>query len=77
MTEQTHQRAASFHATPAEATKAPPEELLYVACLHEGTGIAEPDFLAVVDADSGAVVNRTPMPNVGDELHHFGWNRCI
>jgi selenium-binding protein 1 len=76
MTEQTHQRPASFHATPAEATKASPEELLYVACLHEGTGIAEPDFLAVVDADSGAVVNRTPMPNVGDELHHFGWNRC-
>ena len=76
MTEQTHQRPASFHATPAEATKAPPEELLYVACLHEGTGIDEPDFLAVVDAESGAVVNRTPMPNVGDELHHFGWNRC-
>jgi methanethiol oxidase len=22
------------------------------------------------------VIERTPMPNVGDELHHFGWNAC-
>jgi selenium-binding protein 1 len=22
------------------------------------------------------IVHRTPMPNVGDELHHFGWNVC-
>ena len=35
-----------------------------------------PDFLAVVDAEEGRVVHETPMPNVGDELHHFGWNRC-
>src|SRR5262249_6464634 len=24
----------------------------------------------------GRIVYETPMPNVGDELHHFGWNRC-
>ena len=36
----------------------------------------EPDFLAVVDAEDGRIVHETPMPNVGDELHHFGWNRC-
>ena len=35
-----------------------------------------PDFLAVVDAEDGRIVHETPMPNVGDELHHFGWNRC-
>ena len=23
-----------------------------------------------------AIVHELPMPNVGDELHHFGWNRC-
>jgi selenium-binding protein 1 len=74
-------RPASFYASPREALAAQREELLYVACLHEGTGIDEPDFLAVVDADPGSktyaqVVHRTPMPNVGDELHHFGWNRC-
>ena len=56
--------------------KAPPEEFLYLACLHEGTGVDAPDFLAVVDADDGRIVHEMPMPNVGDELHHFGWNRC-
>ena len=66
----------SFYASPAEATAAPAEEFLYVACLHEGTGVDEPDFLAVVDAEDGQIVHRLPMPNVGDELHHFGWNRC-
>ena len=66
----------SFHASPAEALQAPPEEFLYLACLHEGTGVDKPDFLAVVDAEDGRVVHETPMPNVGDELHHFGWNRC-
>ena len=35
-----------------------------------------PDSLAVVDAEDGRVVHETPMPNAGDELHHFGWNRC-
>src|SRR3954449_7824321 len=69
-------RPASFHTSPAEALKAPPEELLYLACLHEGTGVEKPDFLAVVDAEDGRIVHETPMPNVGDELHHFGWNRC-
>jgi methanethiol oxidase len=66
----------SFYASPAEAMQAPAEEFLYVACLHEGTGVDKPDFLAVVDAESGAIVHELPMPNTGDELHHFGWNRC-
>jgi selenium-binding protein 1 len=66
----------SFHASPQEALAAPPEELLYLACLHEGTGVDAPDFIAVVDAQDGRIVHETPMPNVGDELHHFGWNRC-
>jgi len=22
------------------------------------------------------VIHRLPMPNVGDELHHTGWNSC-
>ncbi len=22
------------------------------------------------------MIHETPMPNVGDELHHYGWNRC-
>ena len=71
-----HDRSDSFYASPAEAMRAPAEELLYLACLHEGTGVSQPDFIAVVDAESGEIVHETPMPNVGDELHHFGWNRC-
>ena len=63
--------APSFYASPAEATRAPAEELLYVACLRD-----DRDFLAVVDAESGAILHELPMPNAGDELHHFGWNRC-
>jgi selenium-binding protein 1 len=30
----------------------------------------------VIDGENGRVISETPMPNVGDELHHFGWNRC-
>ena len=71
-----HDKPASFHRSPQEAMQAPPEEFLYLACLHEGTGVEAPDFLAVVDAEDGAIVHELPMPNVGDELHHFGWNRC-
>src|SRR6202142_1844061 len=66
----------SLYASPEEARQAPPEECLYLACLHEGTGVRAPDFLAVVDAENGRIVHETTMPNVGDELHHFGWNRC-
>src|SRR3954447_15701497 len=69
-------QSASFYGSPREALQAPPEELLYLACLHEGTGVERPDFLAVVDAERGRIVHETPMRNVGDELHHFGWNRC-
>ena len=58
----------SLHSSPAEALCAPAEEFLYVACLRAGG----PDFLAVVDAESGRMVHEMPMPNVGDELHHFG-----
>jgi hypothetical protein len=47
MSEASQQRStASFYASPAEALKAPPEELLYLACLHQGTGVERPDFLA-------------------------------
>ena len=74
-------RPESFYASPREALDAPPEEFLYVACLHKGTGVDEADLLAVVDTNPDSatyaqIVHRLPMPNVGDELHHYGWNRC-
>ena len=48
-----------FFGSPAEAAQAPPEEFLYLACLHEGTGVDAPDFLAVVDAENGQIVHET------------------
>jgi methanethiol oxidase len=66
----------SLYSSPLEAMQAPTEEFLYLACLHEGTGVDAPDFLAVVDTHEGRIVHELPMPNAGDELHHFGWNRC-
>jgi selenium-binding protein 1 len=76
-----HAHSGPGYASPAEAIKAPPEELVYVAALHTGTGVEEPDFLATVDVDPdsatyGQIVHRTAMPYVGDELHHYGWRVC-
>jgi len=61
--------------------QAPPETIAYVPCIYAGTGIDKPDYLATIDCDSnskyfGTVIHRLRMPNVGDELHHFGWNAC-
>jgi selenium-binding protein 1 len=68
-------------ATPDEASKSPPEKLAYVIGVYAGTGIKKPDFLATIDLDPASktysqVIHRLRMPNVGDELHHFGWNAC-
>src|SRR5512145_3088106 len=53
------------------------ERFLYVAAIAQSA--ADPDFIAVVGADPrhrdfGQIVNRIDMPNVGDELHHFGYS---
>jgi selenium-binding protein 1 len=73
---------STFYASPADAIKAPPETLAWMVTLNTGTnGDKRPDTLAVVDLDPssssyGSVVNRLELPNLGDELHHFGWNAC-
>ena len=69
------------YASPVEARRAQPETILYTSALYVGTGIQQPDYLATVDVDPTSptysqVIARTPMPHVGDELHHFGWNAC-
>jgi selenium-binding protein 1 len=76
-----HHQCGPGYATPLEAMQAEREKILYVNALYTGTGIQEPDYLATVDVDPGSptytqVISRTSMPNVGDELHHFGWNAC-
>src|SRR5215211_1951969 len=73
----------SFYPSPRSAAQAPPEELAYVVTLNTSDDgkPAAPDALSVVDVNGesssyGQLVNRVEMPNVGDELHHFGWNAC-
>jgi len=70
----------TFYPSPQLAMRAPREGLAYVAALSANGG-KKPDALVVVDVDSksktyGQIVGRVDMPNVGDELHHFGWNAC-
>jgi selenium-binding protein 1 len=67
--------------SPAEARKSPPEKLAYVVATYAGTNVGKPDYLATIDVDPASgtcskVIHRLKMPNVGDELHHFGWNAC-
>jgi methanethiol oxidase len=64
----------TFYPTPASAAAGPPEDLAYVVALN--TDGQRPDALNVVDVSSRERVGRLEMPNVGDELHHFGWNAC-
>ncbi|MBV9771011.1 MAG: selenium-binding family protein [Bryobacterales bacterium] len=70
----------TFYPSPKLAMEAPPEKLAYVAMLN-ANGKQQPDALGVVDVDPqstayGRLVGQLSMPNVGDELHHFGWNAC-
>ncbi|XP_043694857.1 selenium-binding protein 1-like [Telopea speciosissima] len=67
--------------TPIDAMSGPKEALMYLACIYSGTGIEKPDYLATVDVEPNSptyskVIHRLPMPYIGDELHHFGWNAC-
>ena len=70
----------TFYPSPKLAMQAPAEKLAYVAALNANGG-SEPDALLVVDVDHksnkyGQIVGRVDVPNVGDELHHLGWNAC-
>lgn len=67
--------------SPTEAGKSQREKLAYVVATYAGTDVKQPDYLATIDVDPDSktysqIVHRLKMPNVGDELHHFGWNAC-
>ncbi|KAI9114894.1 hypothetical protein K1719_013907 [Acacia pycnantha] len=69
------------YASPLAAMSGPRETLIYVVALYSGTRIEKPDYLATIDVDPNSptysqVIHRLPMPNIGDELHHTGWNSC-
>jgi selenium-binding protein 1 len=69
----------TFYPSPRLAAEAPPETLAYMVTFdREGR---RPDALLTVDVDPssssyGRPVGKLEMPNLGDELHHFGWNAC-
>src|SRR5271170_6743351 len=76
-----HKCCGPGYASPAEAVKAEREKLLYTVGIYHGTEIKAADFLATIDVDPQSktysqVIHRLEMPNLGDELHHFGWNAC-
>src|ERR1700716_1971913 len=69
----------SFYPSPRMAAKAPSEGLAYVAAFDQDR--RKPDTIAVVDVDPKSsrysqIIAQVDMPNVGVELHHFGWNAC-
>lgn len=74
----------TFYPSPQSAMQAPPERLAYVATISvptNGNGSVRPDALLTLDVDPtssgyGRTIGRVDMPNIGDELHHFGWNAC-
>jgi selenium-binding protein 1 len=68
-----HHDAAQHDGTHAKLQ----ERFLYVSTIAQSK--TDPDFITVVGADPrysdyGKIVNRVDMPNVGDELHHYGYS---
>lgn len=60
--------------------EAPAERYAYVAALAPDQK-SRSDALLVVDVDPasksyGEVAGHLDLPDIGDELHHFGWNAC-
>jgi selenium-binding protein 1 len=75
----------SFYPSPRLAAEAPVEKFAYVAALDPKGALGKPgggpDALAIVDLETasptyGKIVSAAELPNIGDELHHFGWNAC-
>jgi methanethiol oxidase len=74
-----HHTDPTFYRTPRDAAEAAREKLAYVATFARPAD--KPDGIAVVDVDPDSpgyatVVGFTELTNLGDELHHFGWNAC-
>lgn len=69
----------TFYPSPRLAMEAPDEQYAYVALLR--TDKSAPDAIGVVDVNPasenyGDVVHKVELNEVGEELHHFGWNAC-
>uniref|UniRef100_T1IVY0 Methanethiol oxidase n=1 Tax=Strigamia maritima TaxID=126957 RepID=T1IVY0_STRMM len=69
------------YSSPIAAMKGPKEKIIYLPCINPEDKKTFPDYLATVDVDPDSVtysqvIHRLPMLNIGDELHHSGWNAC-
>ncbi len=76
-----HESCCATYATPQDAMKAARETIAFAPAIYVGTKTKKPDYLATIDVDPKSksycqVISRLSMPNVGDELHHYGWNAC-
>ncbi|XP_014222890.1 selenium-binding protein 1 isoform X1 [Trichogramma pretiosum] len=75
-----HGSCGPGYASPREAMlHGPREKILYVNCVH--TDVDKPDALVTVDVDPSSptycqIIHKLSMREVGDELHHSGWNIC-
>jgi selenium-binding protein 1 len=70
----------TFYPTARLAAQAPPEKVAFVAALAPDYK-SYPDALLTIDTGPasskfGQVIGELVLPNIGDELHHFGWNAC-
>ena len=79
MSDSGHDVDPTFYRSPADAIRAPPEQLAYVVAFDRAA--QQPDALAVLGTDPasagyGQVVGWADLPSRGNELHHFGWNAC-
>ncbi|MEY7850721.1 selenium-binding protein SBP56-related protein [Natrarchaeobius sp. A-rgal3] len=77
----THERGVGYATPQAAIEESNPETIAYVPALYVGTDVSAPDLLTVVDVDPDSptyceIIDRVEMPEIGDELHHFGWNAC-
>src|SRR5436853_5193711 len=69
----------TFHPSSLLAAEAPTETLAYMVTFDPTR--QKPDGLVTLDVDPksktfGKQIGRVDAPNLGDELHHFGWNVC-
>src|SRR2546422_647017 len=68
-----------FYPSPKLASEAPVETLAYMVTFDPTA--KTPDRLVTLDVDPkspnfGNEAGHVELPNLGDELHHFGWNAC-
>ena len=70
----------TFYPTARLAMESPQEQYAYVTAIAPDHK-SRTDSVLVVDVGAGSdsfakVIGQIDLPDIGDELHHFGWNAC-